>query len=1274
MIRRLLILAALLPLPALAAAATIEGRDLGGGNLICGPGSAAEDSIPCSPNDVLSGVFTNVGLFQINAGTTVFVTPGVSLVVFASTISISGVLNGSGRGEVGGIGGDPGQPGGDGEGRGPGIGAYTNMGGGGGGYGGYGGNGSGTDGILGIGGNPYDDPAPPVSAGSLSQGSGGGGGGGAGEQTGGSGGQGGASIYLEASFFTLTGSIFARGVPGGNSTKPADAGGGGAGGSLLLRCVDSAAVGGIITASGGKGGDAIAGGGDVPYPGGGGGGGRVKIYYRQADFSVIISTAGGAKGVKSANGPEGVPNAQPGGIGVVSFATVASPPAGLAAPGVFATSVTWSWTAAPDWGDAAAASRQYRLYSGTVSYRTPDRSPQLTADSGALSADETGLTPNTAYTRYATAFTDHSDSLPSTLVSTHTLAGRPGAAASTFTGVAVYSLNLNWSAGEPANPGYTTYEVNRSTDIDFGAGAAVSYATALSSGPAGLAPNTTYYFRVRAINLDDLPTAFTPTVSTATLAAGPDSPSFAGVNPTGFIFNWDGADNPPLTRYIAEISTDNFATPGRSSITLDTEAVFSGLAVNALYYARVRAQNHNAINTGFTATVTTVTATAPPVNAPAPFTNLSAGALTFNWGSGGNSAGTNYNPELSSDSSFSTLISSEATTSLNYIFTGLSANVTYYARVRALGTSGSASTYSSPAVSTVTLTLPPVPAAAPFTEVLGGSLTFSWENGGNPAGTVYTAEISRDGFVSLTGSVQTSALNAPFASLTSNTVYQARVHAVNFAGIPGQYSSPIVSTATAISPAANVAVPFQNLSANALAFNWGSGGNSAGTSYNPEISTSSNFSAPVSSAVTTDLNYLFTGLSVNATYYAHIRAIGAAGSPTPYAETVSTVTWTLAPQVTASPFSGVSVAGFTLSWNTGGNPPETRYTAEISRDSFVTIIASSSTLSTSAAFSALAPNTIYQARAKALNFLGVEGPYSAPIRSTTTLAALPLNEEQPFTAISPSTFTFTWAAGGNPGGTSYNIEVSSSGFAPGTAVSSAATLALSQTFSGLFANTTYYARVRAVNMDNIPSGYTAAVTAVTLPLPPGLSAPPFSGVTSSGLTLGWTANGNPPDTTYVAEISRDGFVSVAGSVQTSALNAPFASLTSNTVYQARVHAVNFAGLPGQYSSPIVSTATAISAAGNVASPFQNLSANTLTFNWDSGGNSAGTSYNPEISTSSNFSAPVSSAVTTDLNYLFTGLSVNATYYAHVRAIGVGGNPTPYAGTVSTVTWTLAPQV
>ena len=769
-----------------------------------------------------------------------------------------------------------------------------------------------------------------------------------------------------------------------------------------------------------------------------------------------------------------------------------------------------------------------------------------------------------------------------------------------------------------------------------------------------------------------MPTDFTSIISTATLAVEPANPSFAEVNSTGFIFNWNGPGNPPLTRYIAEVSTDNFATLVRSSNTLNAGAAFPGLAVNTLYYARVKAQNHNGLDTAFTAAVTTVTTTASPINASFPFTNLSANSLTFNWDSGGNSVGTNYNPEISTSGNFSAPVSSDVTTNLNYVFTGLSVNTTYYVHVRAIGDGGLASSYSSPAVSTATLTLSPVAAAPPFTEVFAGSFTFTWANGGNPDGTRYTAEISKDGFVSVSSAIWTSALSAAFAELSANTVYQARVRAVNFSGIPGQYSSPIVSTATAISVPANVAVSFLNLSAGGLTFLWEDGGNASGTSYNPEISTSINFSAPVSSDVTTNLNYVFTGLSVNTTYYAHVRAIGAGGSPTAYTGAVSTVTYTLAPAVPASPFADSSAAGFTFTWSEGGNPSGTLYAAELSKNSFAAIIASASTLSLSTAFAGLTPNTIYQARAKALNFLGVDGPYSSPIRSTATWAMAPLNADQPFTAVSATAFTFTWADGGNPGGTSYTVEISSAGFAQGTAISSASTLALSQTFNGLLPNTTYYGRVKAVNMDNIPSGSPAVVTVVTSPLSPALSSTPFGGVSSSGLTLTWTANGNPQDTTYVAEISRDNFVSVSFASTTLTIPATFTDLTPNTTYTARVKAVNFAGNAGPYSSPVVSTATLAVPPQPDVSPFI-LTENGLTIQWSAGANPSETWYKAEVSTRSDFAPLWAGADVAGVSRNFV-LTANTTYYARVRARNHNGIPTADLEVGSGLTYAAPPEV
>src|SRR5437763_902974 len=90
---KFLLLALLFTAPIQLRAVTITGGDYAGGNLIPNNG------------DVLSGTFLNVGLFQVPTGNTAFVAAGVTLIVYASTISINGTLDGSGRGQSGGSGG-----------------------------------------------------------------------------------------------------------------------------------------------------------------------------------------------------------------------------------------------------------------------------------------------------------------------------------------------------------------------------------------------------------------------------------------------------------------------------------------------------------------------------------------------------------------------------------------------------------------------------------------------------------------------------------------------------------------------------------------------------------------------------------------------------------------------------------------------------------------------------------------------------------------------------------------------------------------------------------------------------------------------------------------------------------------------------------------------------------------------------------------------------------------------------------------------------------------
>lgn len=132
------------------------------------------------------------------------------------------------------------------------------------------------------------------------------------------------------------------------------------------------------------------------------------------------------------------------------------------------------------------------------------------------------LEPNTTYYFVVESANVHSvRSERSVQASTSTLAARPGTAAEPFTGVFATSVTVNWLAN--GNPAYTEYNVQASTASDF---TGTLYGP--SVGPTGwlvgtsttvisLTVDTTYYFRVRARNLDLAETGFETLGSTRTL-------------------------------------------------------------------------------------------------------------------------------------------------------------------------------------------------------------------------------------------------------------------------------------------------------------------------------------------------------------------------------------------------------------------------------------------------------------------------------------------------------------------------------------------------------------------------------------------------------------------------------------------------------------------------------------------------------------------------------------------------------------------------------------
>ncbi|MCM2304917.1 MAG: hypothetical protein NDJ72_09460, partial [Elusimicrobia bacterium] len=545
----------------------------------------------------------------------------------------------------------------------------------------------------------------PLSADDLFQGSGGGGGGGGVVVSGGAGAFGGAAIYIEAASMTVTGSILVDGSTASVVTVTASqlhpgGGGGGGGGTILLR-----ATGGLTLADGSRLSAKGHGGGNVTSsfaqtnkaPGGGGAGGRIKLFYASGSFgSVALSTAAGAAGAVFVTGTidSSTPPAA-GDVGAVSFGVVASSASSLAASTVHSTSISWTWSAAPSFGDAPAATRLYRVFPSTAT--SPFPAPQTTASSLSLGTTETGLTPNTTYFRFVTAYSDWGDSLPSNAVSTHTLAAELSAPA--FSSLAATSLTLSWSGG--ANPSYTTYELNASTSSNFSSAVSTTFAAAVSTSPAGLSPNTTYYFRARAVNLDGVPTAYFSTQSTATLAAVPVSPAAGPIHITSGVFTWSRGSNPADTLYTAQVSSDNFFSLTDSSTTLASSATFFTLNPGTQYYLRVRAVNRSGTASDFSTVISTTAGNLSNTTAPAapgaPVADRAFsydGAALFAWAEATSPVGIlDYNLIVGSLPGASDLFAGNVSVA-SYSAAGMQTGRSYYAQVRARSNAGVYSVFS----------------------------------------------------------------------------------------------------------------------------------------------------------------------------------------------------------------------------------------------------------------------------------------------------------------------------------------------------------------------------------------------------------------------------------------------------------------------------------------------------------------------------------------------------------------------------------------------------
>lgn len=293
-----------------------------------------------------------------------------------------------------------------------------------------------------------------------------------------------------------------------------------------------------------------------------------------------------------------------------------------------------------------------------------------------------------------------------------------------------------------------------------------------------------------------------------------------------------------------------------------------------------------------------------------------------------------------------------AETNLYELISGLSANTTYYAYVRAKNSGGSSSWASSGAITTASLKPPNnITNLAKDTSIDSEtSLKFTWTQPTTDSthdaatsyvysyGTTNSAPTNSGDYETFGGGADTT---VTINNLTGNTTYYIFIKAKNADGLSSTWVSASGKTkASANPPGTPASVSLGNPSQSGLRFSWSAGTGGTPTTYLIALSTSTTEPTTENSfdyvnfyydTQSTSTNFTFALLDPNKTYYAWVKAKNADGTSASVRRSATTAA---APTVGAPSWSSTTNfqrTASTIRWgwgNTGSLSPTTgTYTA-----------------------------------------------------------------------------------------------------------------------------------------------------------------------------------------------------------------------------------------------------------------------------------------------------------------------------------------------------------
>lgn len=760
-----------------------------------------------------------------------------------------------------------------------------------------------------------------------------------------------------------------------------------------------------------------------------------------------------------------------------------------------------------------------------------------------------------------------------------------------------------WSAVTDAGVGGVQYFAEYSTSATFPVVVANSnWIGSLFWVVSGLTDGSTYYYHVKARDSLLQESAFASTVFSRQDNAAPSAPSMvaeptftAGTSNT---VGWSTSVDAGIGGVLYDLQVAlNPAFAGASTVSalLTTSYTATGLTGGSTYYYRVRARDAFGFTTAFSAGTSSVQDSAAP---PAPtmgaeplFTQGTSNTASWSTVSDAGVGGVSYDVQASRSASF-TVIEAESgwIASTSFTFTRLEDGATYYYRVAAQDAFGLASAFSPVVSSTQDSSAPSGPVLSPEPVFTGGtSNTVSWANGTDAGVGGVTHDLAYANNPSFTGATVVTGASSPrtVSGLTDGVTYFFRVRAFDAFGQASAWSAVAYSTQDASGPSIPSITPEPSYTAglsNGIAWSVSVDSGVGGVQYWAEYAASATFgtvlgnSGWISQTVAT-----FLGLGDGTLYYYRVKARDAFLQESAFSSSTNSQQDNSPPTApgTSAPAAYSQGSVFTFSWTAASDAGVggIEYEAQLgSSSTFSPLLGSSGWVSsTSFTFSGLSDATTFYFRARARDAFGITGSFST-VRSTTMDDSPPsvplLFGEQPFTQGATNAVSWAVSSDAGVGGIQYQFQYSlTPAFVPALTVTSAWGATSPYTVGGLLDGVSYFYRVRARDLFQLTSQWSAAVGSTQDASPPSVpitaGLPPVVDGAMTPYSWGPSTDAGVGGVQYQVEVASDPFfvTVVQRSAWINGTSIMLGPLNDATVYYYHVHARDAFGYTSFFSTP-----------------------------------------------------------------------------------------------------------